>query len=163
MGETNGTGAEVKEDYQLIQGSIAAGAGTFTGPAPVSIRYTPPAQRQKYNYQLRFYKDGEELSPSGGITTVIGNHAVKAPLTATAAQLTIFGNAYAENAIYTSVPSVPLQGGETITIFGQLNPNKSKVTPPVPAEPNQTAVSIGTAAYYTAGAHLPGGTDTPGK
>jgi hypothetical protein len=152
-GEPNGDGYDAKGDYELVPGIAAnfeAAAGTTsTGDydAVVKLQYNPELPRQKYSYQLRWYKDGEEVD-----TQNYSPLAAKSPITYYYVTSTSSAGASTNEIRWYGVESTNLSDElisvESISIYGRRDPNQP--TAPVPPNQNQPSANttlIGVAEY----------------
>jgi hypothetical protein len=157
VGETNGTGTDVKGAYAIISAALTnfgPAAGTTAAGGTVEIHYTPELPRQKYNYQLRAYKGGVEAAATITAMSV----AAKAPFTTPTVSNTLPAGTFPNETQWFGVTSfagpavTQLLSTEAVYIYGRPNPNPSADPTPPQTLPDGDSESIGTVTYYDAAA-----------
>jgi hypothetical protein len=164
IGETNGIGDEAKSTFDLVPGAtFAAVAGTLDTTDADGIykfQYTPDLQRQKYRYEIRAYKDGA-LADSTSTTTAarsavgISSGDINTTVSfGTAPALDVIGTQtrwyYIDATDLTNTVSGQLISGESVYIYGRVNPNLSITPAPSPSLQIEGTTLVGdrAASYY---------------
>jgi hypothetical protein len=182
VGNENGTGSTESGNWEPVTGAVdfAPGKGTLSssdGDGIVKLQISVTAQqRQKYIYILKAYKDGEEVSSY--YSPIYANGNSSAAIVAAKSAITIntssiqttaaFGEANAQTRWYGVLPAdikdsdgnpLELIAGESVLIYGRLDPNHPVQTGANKPKPLESTSVIGTATYYT-DALLAANTDT---
>jgi hypothetical protein len=154
VGNSNGTGNTTAGDYAPVSAAMTNFGPAATADGIVKLQYNPTPQRQIYNYQLRVYKDGEQIP--GNAYTLTSQIAAKLTLNVAVTTTAVSGAVDAETQWYGVTPANitglaatdELISGEAVYIYGRLNPNHPAPTSPAQNQPDGNTVLIGTARYY---------------
>jgi hypothetical protein len=165
VGETNGTGNEVKGDYELVPGipekfASAPGVANYGGGV-VKQQYTPDLQRQQYNYKVRVYEGAAVYNDYEYSPSLPAKSSASGLFSYAYAATPPSGAANAETVWYLAYLTGELQSGETVYVYGRRDPNHPAPTQPAQNQPVNSTELIGTAQYYDGSTAYPYPTPSP--
>jgi hypothetical protein len=162
VGDINGLGT-TEGAYELVPGisanfgpakGVLTTVGTITGT--VKLQYNPSAQRQLYDYEVRAYKNGEQVGVSTAIQTAAKDAVTTSGVNTSITPFTPSGGTADDNtqwygvllSSFTNAVNNQLIEGETVYIYGRLDPNHPAPTGLDQLQPDEDTISIGTVEYY---------------
>jgi hypothetical protein len=156
VGESNGTGSAINGDYEPVTGLVdIAGAPSADNESGIlKLQYTPSVQRQQYNYKVVGVKTG--AYPKEKIYS--SSKAAKPSLYAYHsynyyASLSGEGTGASKTQYYyigiSGGSNGQLMSGETITVYGRIDPAYNSPNYPAQSQPTGSTQLIGTAVYYS--------------